>query len=158
MRYTLIVFDRGVGYPEEFTVLTSVFADDAVTAASCGPINICQFSSEYSKKDIYDRLMEKELEFILTEETEVLANYPKKIGEHFVSGAKLDEIKGELKSVSKRAKVSLKDQLDKAVAEDNFEAAAEIKKKMDALANPPAKVLDGETTGGNSDGEDKKDS
>jgi hypothetical protein len=134
MRYTLIVFDRGVGYPEEFPILQSCFSDEAICAAQCGPINICQFSSNLTKDEISDRLLEKKIEFMLTDCDSILTNYPKKIKDHFSNVPKLDEIENylsEKQPKSTKKKKSLQDQLDEALAKEDYEAAAGIKKLME---------------------------
>lgn len=153
MLYTLIVFDRGVGYPEEFPILKSVFKGDAICAAQCGPINVCQFDSDKPLTDISELLKAHQLEFILTQNDTAMSCLPKKIQDHFdgirqsgtqhlfdqdfpQSQSHADNMfESYKKDLDKRAKnivkLSLEDQLKAAIAKEDYEAAAMIQKAID---------------------------
>ena len=139
-RYTLIVFDRGVGYPEEMPIIKDLLTDEACCAAQCGPINISQFSSDFTKQEISSRLKENEIEFILTEEENLSSNLPKSLHQHFSNVPKILDGKVVTKS-SKIQKVSLEDQLKTAVSKEDYVAAAKIRdeiQKRDSKSENPA--------------------
>lgn len=136
MIYNLVVFDRGVGYPEELPVLRTIFKGEQICAAQCGPINVCQFESDFSREEICDRLKSQDIEFILTEKDNSATNLPKKIQEHFDLTGKPDLMEAARRSLMDEMKVSvpkvsLQDQLKTAIDNEDYEAAAKIKEKMD---------------------------
>lgn len=133
MKYILIVFDRGVGYPEEIVVLNSITQQDTICAAQCGPINICQFSSDFSKDEISKILREKEIEFLLTDADHADTNLPKKLADHFSRDP--EKIHQEV-TETKVKKRSLKDLLAEALANEEYEIASGIKKLMDEGKSP----------------------
>lgn len=130
-RYTLIVFDRGVGYPEEMPIIKDLLTDEACCAAQCGPINISQFSSDCSKEEISSKLKENEIEFILTEVENLESNLPKSLHAHFSNALKI--INGKLVGSQQKSsitKVSLEEQLKAAEKKEDYEAAAKIRDEI----------------------------
>lgn len=128
MKYILIVFDRGVGYPEELPILNAVTQQDTICAAQCGPINICHFSSDFSKEEISKILKEKDIEFFLSDADNSESNFPKKLADHF-SGDPVEKIKEAVNAKIKKR--TLKELLDEALANEEYEVATGIKKLMD---------------------------
>src|SRR3989304_8548963 len=70
-KYILFVFkdseDDGISTPKEIQVIEKITTGTA-RGASCGPLNLCFFQSNRTKKEISKLLKEQNLKFVLTEE------------------------------------------------------------------------------------------
>jgi len=166
-KYIVLIFQEDENSNSEmkkFIDVLNEITDDGSKGASCGPINICFFSSEETKENIDDLFKKNKIKYILLKESDAGMSLPGYITMMFKPGfddkassiadvlnekstktplldllMKLnDQIHNKPLQNGRRSAVvkhSLAEQLEEAVKNDEFELAALLRDKIGK--NPP---------------------
>lgn len=138
--------------PKELNILKKVSTGN-IRGASCGALNLTVFQSDKTKEEISKMFVKQGISFFLFEEQDSDYKLPsyiaKMFGEKFEKDpddSDLDEVEKEMFGSKTPKKVSLEDQLQDAINEEDFKMAAVLRDKIAKKKNESTSSEKGFTT------------
>lgn len=154
-KYIIIFFNESEDLfsgKDMMPIVVDIIKDIAINGsrgASAGPMNICFFSSNLEKEEISKIFLKKKVKFLIINQDDTISSLPKYISKMLEPGFDPDKLNKELEgfghvermpglSSSKQNgrrsavldKLSLEDQLDIAVKNEEFTMAAALRDKI----------------------------
>jgi len=139
-KYILIVFNNPEHIldidkePREIKILEEV-ATGEVRGASCGVVNFCTFSSDKTKEEISKMFDAAEINFLITEEKDSVTRVPDYLAKTFGLEPTI-----KVRASGKPEKLSMEEQLDQAIKNEQWEIAAAIRDRIEKAKTEPVKT------------------